>query len=158
MRFDHCPKMDDLEAVLVGFKPNDKVIIFYEYTDSGMEIVKRLKKLKMTHAWLWSETKDPAAVLRSFQDPDGVQVLVSNSKSGSTSLNLQISNKVVFFESPSSPIVRDQAERRVRPRLQDVVYYWDFAAKGTNDERVLEYVNQGRDLKTAILEGETDPF
>lgn len=153
--FEQCPKLDDLESVVLGFASNEKFIVFYEYTDTGRAICTRLAKLKIKYAWLWGGTLNPAEILKQFQSNTGPQALVSNSKSGSTSLNLQVANRVLFFESPSSPIVREQAERRVRPRLQARVFVYDFQAAGTLDQTVLEYVREGKDLKESILSGKT---
>lgn len=147
-----CPKLDDLMEVVDEIDPDRKIIIFYNFTPSGQRVCDALKKQKIKHVWLYGGTKDKGATYRTFRDSDDVRVLVANVDSGGTGLNLQVANYVLFFESPVDPITREQAEKRIRPHLQtQPIFYYDFVSTGTVDERVLEFIKEGKDLSEAIL-------
>ena len=154
------PKIDMLDEMLDDLPEDKKIIIFHEFNKSGEYVEALLKRKKIPHVALNSRTKDKVTALKKFQDPDDkCRVLVSNSKSGGTGLNLQIAKYMFFFESPVSPIVRKQAEKRSdRTGQTERVYIYDLLVKGSIEERIAEFIQEGKDLFDALLKGEFQLF
>lgn len=152
--FDDNPKLDALEELLLSVSVNEKFVVFNEYTRSGDFICDRLKKLKIKHVRLYSGTKNPEKVREQFLKDPKCRGFVINSKSGGTSLNLQNSRYVIFYESPVSPLVRKQTEKRChRTGSTKRVFYYDFVIKNSVDVRVLGFIEEGKDIFNALIEG-----
>lgn len=154
IKFDENPKLEALQELIEAMPYGCKMIVFHHFVFTNTIISDRLKEMKVGHARVFGKTRDPIGELRRFKTDDNCRVLVINSRSGSSSLNLQIANYVVFFENPDSPIDRQQAERRVwRPGQEKRVWIYDLLLKKTLDERIHLANNQGRDLLHALLDG-----
>jgi SNF2 family DNA or RNA helicase len=92
--------------------------------------------------------------LHRFQRDAACRFLLLNNQSGALGLNLQVANYVIFYERPVSPIVSQQAEARcLRTGQQRTVFFYDLVAKGTVDEKIARYLEEGKDLFNAIVAG-----
>ncbi len=151
------PKLEELLTLLHQIPLNKKIVVFNEFIASGEVITDALKKNKIGHARIYSGTKDKAAELTRFDKQVSCRVLVANSQSAALGLNLQVANYVIFYESPVSPIVRAQAEKRChRPgQTEDAVFYYDLFVRGSIEEKILLYIGQGKDLLHELLQGST---
>jgi SNF2 family DNA or RNA helicase len=147
VEFERNPKLE-LTMDIIKQKPeNQKVVIFHEFTRSGKEICKRLKKEKIKHVWLWSGTEDRRGDFYKFQNDPTCTVLVLNWMVGAFALNLQIANHVIYFESPIGCIPRDQSERRCwRKGQTKKVLMYDLVMDGGVDERILAFHQDGLDI------------
>ena len=156
VKFDENPKLDALQALVEAMPHGCKMIIFHHFVYTNQIISDRLKEMGVKHARVYGRSKDPIGELRRFKTDPDCTILVINSKSGSSSLNLQIANYVVFFEQPDSAIDRQQAERRVwRPGQEKRVWIYDLILDGTMDNRINIANNEGRDLLQSLLDGST---
>jgi SNF2 family DNA or RNA helicase len=152
--FKENPKLDMLEELLLDTPPSSKVVVFYEYIKSGELISQRLKKLKIKHSTLGGQTKNKEKARDTFLKDEKCKIFVVNSKSGGVGLNLQVANYCIFYESPVSPIIRKQAEKRChRTGSKKTVFFYDIVAQGTVDEKILAYLKEGKDLFEALVEG-----
>jgi len=131
-----------------------KVVVFNEYTDTGDIICDALKDAKIKHYRLYGKTKNKTTVVKKFTTDKKAKVFVVNTQSGSTSLNLQCANYVIFYESTVSSLNRKQAEKRCHRSGQSKrVYFYDLIARNTIDERVLEILKDGKEAFKSIIEG-----
>lgn len=154
IKFDENPKLDFLQGLVEDMPPGCKMVVFHHFVYTNILISERLKAMKVGHARIYGKTKDPISELRRFKTDDTCTVLVMNSKSGSSSLNLQIANYVVFFEQPDSAIDRQQAERRVwRPGQEKRVWFYDLLMNGTVDAQCNKMNKEGKSLLSEILDG-----
>lgn len=156
-------KFSALEQLLTGLPDDEKLIVFYEYTQSGKYILELLEHLSKrltggdwSRVWIYSGTKDPRAEFQRFLDPKGPRIMVANWKSAGTGANPQyVCRRIAFFETPVSPIERRQAFKRVyRTGQKKHCFIYDFVGKGTVEETIQEYLKEGRDLYDALLHGE----
>lgn len=155
LSFEDNPKLDALEEIIDAMPHGRKIVIFHHFIHTNYLISERLKKMKVKHARIWSGQRKPLDELRKFQNDPKYTTLVINSKSGSSSLNLQNANYMVFFEQPDSPIDRQQAERRCwRPGQQNRLYIYDFLVKGTADVRLHHANKAGESLLKQLLKGD----
>lgn len=158
VQFYSNPKLEELESILDGVLENEKVIVFHEYITSGGMICSMLDRKKIKYARVGGKVKDPVASMKRFQAREDCRVLVMNFKSGGgAGLNLQkVCKRLVYYESPVSPIVRKQTEKRISGGLRTGkhrVFIHDLVIAGSVDETVLAFLKQGKDLFDAICEG-----
>ena len=152
--FDENPKLDALQELIEDMPHGCKMVVFHHFVYTNKLISQRLKDMKVGHACIYGGSKDPLRELRRFRGDERVRLLVINSRSGSSSLNLQHANYVVFFEQPDSAIDRQQAERRCwRPGQARRVFIYDFLMKGTADRAVYKANKAGESLLKNLLDG-----
>lgn len=159
--FSSNPKLDELESLLDGLPDDEKVIVFHEFVLSGDAIAEMLtrKKIKWVRVGGGAKGNRPAQSMRAFLDNSQTRVLLANNHSGATTgINPQhVCRRIVFFDSPVDPIVRQQAERRVlRSGQKRHVYIHDLVGAGSVDETVLTFIKQGKDLMKAVIDGGSD--
>ena len=149
------PKVDQLLELLQ--QATSKVVVFYEYNCTGALAEAALKAAKMKYFRLWGGSKNVDQGISSFREGP-VKVLLCQWRSGGTALNLQVSDTVIFLESPCSYIERQQCEARIRPHLQTRSFIYDLVLAKTLDEKILAYHEEGADLFRAVVSGKTGMF
>ena len=148
------PKLDALMELIDELPETEKLVVFNEFLHSGDVIVDALKERGIGHARLCSKTTDKGGELRRFLNDPPCRVFVVNSQSGALGLNLQTAHYVAVYESPVSPIVRQQLEARcLRQGQTETVFIYDLVCKNTIDQRILGFLAEGRDLFRALVEG-----
>lgn len=157
LEFPTNPKRDAMLDLIDNIPYDRKFVIFYEYTHSGRGIYEALKEMGIKTGWLWAGTKDSAAMQREFKDPlSKMQGLVVNWRKGAMGPNWQVANYMFFFESPVSPIDREEAERRCFRQGQELPgFLYDMICHGTADQKILEFIKQGDSAFKALLR---DPY
>lgn len=147
-------KLEYLMDYIDVINPKYKIIIFHEYNYSGKLITDALTAEKIRWSWLYGKTKDHAAQLRSFTDGDA-RVLVLSNSAGSYGLNLQIAKYGIYFEAPSSPIIRYQTRKRFERQESPhkTVFRIDLVVEGTYDQTILDWHDEGKDLFDGIIRG-----
>jgi len=154
IKFDSNPKLEALMELIDGMPYDSKMVVFHDFVFTNFLISAELKKNKIDHARVWGGQKDKIGQIRKFKNDKKCKVLVINSKSGSSSQNLQMANYIVFFEEPSSAIDREQAERRCwRPGQKKRVFIYDLIMKDTYDFRMRSSNRKGNDLLKDLLDG-----
>lgn len=155
--FDESPKLEALTELLEGIPTDSKVVVFHHFVYSNEMLAAHLKKLGIKCARIWGGQKNPLGELKKFREKADCQVLLLNSKSGSSSLNLQQANYVIFYEQPDSPIDRQQAEYRVwRPGQSKRVLIYDLLMNGTADWPLYSANKAGANLLKQLLKGEVN--
>jgi SNF2 family DNA or RNA helicase len=148
------PKLDALMELVEELPVDNKLVVFNEFVYSGSLISEGLKERGIQHARLYSGTRDKRAELRRFLDDPQCRVFVVNSRSGAMGLNLQVSHYVAVYESPVSPIVRQQAEARcLRQGQQETVFIYDLICRNTIDQKILGFLAEGKSLLEALVTG-----
>lgn len=150
------PKFDYLFELIDSIPEDEKIIVFNEFIYSGDKICEALTKRGIKHSRLYSGTKNHSQELTNFSKDPKCRVMVANSQSGGTGLNLQIAKYCLFYETPVSPIIRKQAEGRIyrQGQTHDKVFIYDIIVKDSIEEKILLYLKEGRDLFEALIDGE----
>lgn len=169
IEFDQNPKLGLLTDLVLSLPEGRKALVFYQYTYSGRRIVKALTdaferglgadkpvaaKERDKVVWLWSGTKNPRQALAQFMDDPKTRVAVINNQVGAYSLDgLQVANYEFHYETAVSVIDRTQAERRIvrNGQKHKTCFIYDLVARGTADQRVLEFHKEGKDLFAALM-------
>ena len=153
VKFDDNPKLDVLIELIEAMPSDCKMVIFHEYRFSNEMIRSKLTELKIPHAHIVGGQRDQITQLTKFRTDPNCRILAINIKSGSSSLNLQFANYLVFFEQPTSAIDRQQAEARVwRSGQQKHVMIYDLFVQGTYDQRDFEANKAGENLLQRLLD------
>ena len=107
---------------------------------------------------IYGKTKHHEKLLHKFDHNPKCRCMILQN-SGGFGLNLQVANYCLFFESPVSPIVRTQTERRVERQgsLHKRVFRYDLMVAGTFDKRIRTALQAGEDLFQAIIRGKSSP-
>jgi hypothetical protein len=157
LTFPDNPKLELLLAKVQEALPN-KQIIYYEFTVSAMRMRKELDRLGIGWQHLWSGQTDTDTAQRAWRESARYPVLLIQNQFG-IGLNLQLANYAHFFESPISPIIRAQCERRFRRQgsEHDRVYQIDYIVRDTVDEAILDMLKEGKDLLQHIIDGRGRP-
>lgn len=154
IRFKENPKLDALKQVIIDTLPH-KMLVYYQYTPSGQWIVEMLKEMKVPYAWLWGGAKDPGAEYQRFLTDKKCAVFLLQNDLGAEVINPQyVCRYGISYENTIDPGKRAQMEKRLkRPGQQYVTYWTDLVVKGTIEEKIDQYIKEGRDLLKAILQG-----
>ena len=156
MAFTPNPKLDAIEQFLLDLDPKEKVVIFHDFVYSGVLLKRMLQKNKILYKGVGHGFKFPQEELRQFIAKDNVRVFLANARAGATGVDgLQdVARYVLFFESPVSPSLRKQAEKRVhRDGQTRHVYVYDFVVDNSVDTKILLNIARGADLFKAICTG-----
>jgi SNF2 family DNA or RNA helicase len=151
--FPDNPKLELLLDKLQTALPA-KQIVYYEFTWSAMRIRTELDRLGIGWQHLWSGTTDTDTAQRLWREDERYPVLLIQSQFG-IGLNLQAASYGHFYESPVSPIIRKQCERRFRRQGSSFsrVYQYDYVMRNTVDEAILDMIAEGYDLMANIIDG-----
>lgn len=158
VEFKNNPKLESLLELIESMPDDKKMVVFHDFIFSGDLIGRHLKKIKEDYIRIYSGTKDKKEALQKFKTDPNCRVALINNQSGAMGLNLQIANYVVFYESPVSPMIRTQAEKRChRSGQEDRVFIYDLIVRDTVDEQIQDFLKEGRDLMSSIVDGEIKP-
>lgn len=153
--FPSNPKLEAFEEYVLGIPSDCKFIVFYDYNPTGDMLQALLRRLKIKGLVLNGQTKDSRNVERVFREDTSVRCLLCNSASGSEGINAQAANYELYYETPVSPIVREQSLKRAHRMGQTQhVTAVDFVVPDSVDDRILEFLAQGRNLAQAIERGD----
>lgn len=158
--FPEKPKLESLLSYIEQVQSEYKVVVFHEFTYSGSMIGRELEKMGVGFARLYGKTKDGEAELNRFATDDKCRVFLLQNTSGGFGLDrVKIAKYACYYESPVSPVMRKQTERRVERQYSDhdKVFIVDFTTRGTVDQKILRFHEEGRDLFASIVEGAAKP-
>jgi hypothetical protein len=156
VRLDDNPKLDALMEYIEELPDDRKLLVYHEYTESGRLICEALEHMKIGHAWIYGDTRDPIAMKKRFIETKRCRVLVLNSLSGAEGLDgLQnVCHHLARFESNSRPdINKQQVKRLQRHGQQHTVFVTNFACRSSVDSRLLESIEAGHDLMSRVVDG-----
>ncbi len=154
IRFKDNPKIDALLSLIDGIPSTSKMVVFHDFVYSNHLISEALTKAKIGHARVWGGQRNSLEEIRRFKSDPKCRILVINTKSGSSTLNLQIANYVVFYELPTSVIDFQQAIKRVwRGGQTRRVFFYYLLIKGSIEIKGLYDLRRGIDMFKRIIQG-----
>lgn len=156
VHFKRAAKLEWLEDLLEVVDADTQVLIFHEYRYTGELLEKIIKKAGRTCVRLYGDTKDKFATAALFQQRK-VQFLIANNTTGGTAVDLSAADYQIFYETPVSPRVREQAQARAMARGMRPLLLDDLVC-GAIDRRVLDFIQEGRDVAHALLHAGKDWF
>jgi len=155
VRFGENPKIEAVRQLLLDSPINSKWLVFYEYNASGLFLSQLLDEMKISYGRIWGGAKDVPGTFEYFLSNRFCRVLLLNNRLGTEGINPQHAcSRAIVYECPIESIRRQQLIKRlVRPGQKHPVFIYDLLMRGTVEEKILQYVTEGRDLLKSILDG-----
>ena len=126
----------------------DRVLIFYNFTQELDEIKKICKKLDKPVSVVNGKTKN----LKNYESKDN-SVTIIQYQAGSMGLNLQLSNKIIYFSLPLSSELFEQSKKRTHRigQKRSCMYYY-LIAEQTIDEKIFKVLSMRKDFTNKLFE------
>jgi SNF2 family DNA or RNA helicase len=147
------PKLELLDGLIQTFDPAHKFIIFHEFQHSGKVIADLLRERKIKFVTLNGNTKNGKEVRKAFRNDPWTRCILLSNSAGGYGLNLQNAKYGIYYESPVGAILRKQTEKRFDRQysLHKHVTLFDLIVRGTVDQSILNFHQEGRSLWKAVL-------
>lgn len=126
----------------------DRVIIFYNFTEEMEQIKDLCIKLEKPVSIVNGQTKD----LKNYKSKDNTVVLVQY-QAGAMGLNLQLSNKIIYYSLPLASELFEQSKKRTHRIGQTrTCMYWYLITKGSIEEQICETLKERKDFTDKLFE------
>ncbi len=133
---------------------NDRVIIFYNFTEEMKQIKDYLLKIEKPISIVNGGTKD----LENFKSKDNSITLVQY-QAGAMGLNLQLSNKIIYYSLPLASELFEQSKKRTHRIGQTrTCMYWYLITKGSIEEQIFEVLKQRKDYTEKLFEKDQNDY
>lgn len=164
----HLARIEKLKQIAVGGKLPAAIEWLKDFTESGQKII-----VFATHKFVVAElmaafgdqavkvTGDDSqderqTAVDAFQNDPSKLVFVGNIKAAGVGLTLTAASDVAFLEFAWTPGDHDQAEDRAhRIGQQDNVTCWYLVALGTMDEKIIDLLEQKRQIVDQVTDGKS---
>ena len=127
---------------------NDRVIVFYNF-DKELEIIQEIcNKLEKPISMINGHEKN----LKNFTECNDC-VLLGQYQAAAMGLNLQLSNKIIYFSLPLQSELFMQSKKRIhRIGQEKTCFYWYLITKNSIEEQIFETLKQRRDYTNKLFE------
>jgi SNF2 family DNA or RNA helicase len=154
--FKENPKLLLLLDVLDEMPEGAQALVCTEFNTTGRLIHEALTKLKVPHGWVYGGTSSKQYDdIKHRLDTEPGYHLVGGWKKMGIGINAQAASYVIFFETPTNPLDREQFIRRAlrkgSEKLHKRIFVVDLIMRDTKDEPILDAIAEGDDLHTRLL-------
>ncbi|BDR67228.1 helicase SNF2 [Clostridium tetani] len=126
----------------------DRVIIFYNFTEEMEQIKELCERLDKPISIVNGQNKE----LENYKSKDNTVVLVQY-QAGAMGLNLQLSNKIIYYSLPLASELFEQSKKRTHRIGQTrTCMYWYLITKGSIEEQIFETLKERRDYTNKLFE------
>lgn len=126
----------------------DRLLIFYNFTGELDEIKNICKKLNKPISVVNGKVKD----LKNYETKDNSVTLLQY-QAGAMGLNLQLSNKIIYFSLPLSSELFEQSKKRThRLGQKKTCMYYYLITEGTIETKIFEVLEKRRDFTNRLFE------
>jgi len=147
------PKLVVLEELVGEIK--GKIVVFHQFTEEGHILEDWARSKNLGFASVRGEIKDKTrdTEIEKFVSDKKVVFLFANTACAGESLDLTVSNTIVFYSNGYSLLQRKQAEGRICRRGQTKpCTYIDLVIEGSIDEIIISRIEDKKELTNRILE------
>lgn len=140
-------KLEALQELIES--TNDRIIVFYNFTEERKQIQKVLKKPISIVA---GDEKN----LKNYETQNDSITLVQY-QAGATGLNLQKANKIIYYSLPLSSELFEQSKARIRRIGQErTCFYYYLITENSIEEKILETLKQRKDYTDELFRKDDD--
>lgn len=138
-------KLDMLKALLES--TNDRVIIFYNF-DIELKLLQQLcKKLKRPLSFINGHEKN----LNCYNN-NGDSITLVQYQSGSSGVNLQLANKMIYYSPPIKSDFFEQSKKRIhRIGQESKCTYWKLVTANSIEEKIYKTLDLKRDYTEELF-------
>jgi SNF2 family DNA or RNA helicase len=139
-------KLSALEDLLESTE--DRAVIFYNFNEEYRQIKELCKKLKKPVSTINGSIKD----LKDFKDKPNTITLVQY-QAGAHGLNLQKSNKIIYYTLPLSSELLEQSKKRTHRIGQNrTCFYWYLITENSIEEKIYKVLQKRKDYTNKLFE------
>lgn len=129
---------------------DDRLIVFYNFTEEFNRLCAICKAANRKISVVNGESKDLLAYENSEDSATFIQY-----QAGAMGLNLQKSNKIVYFTPPLSSELFEQSKKRIHRIGQDkTCFYYYMTCEGSVEERIYKTLAMRKDYTERLFEEE----
>lgn len=127
---------------------NDRVIIFYNFNEELEKLINICDKLERPISVINGSKKD----LKAYETKDNSVTLVQY-QAGAMGLNLQLSNKIIYYSLPLSSELFEQSKKRIHRigQKKSCLYYY-LITSNSIEEEIYKTLAQRRDFTNKLFE------
>ncbi len=126
----------------------DRIIVFYNFNEELKIIFKMSQDLNRPLSMVNGNSKD----LNAYENYEN-SITAIQYQSGAMGLNLQKSNKIVYFTPPLSSELFEQSKKRTNRIGQNrTCFYYKLVCRGSIEERIYRTLAMRRDYTNALFE------
>ena len=139
-------KLEALKDILESTE--DRVIIFYNFTAELDQIKKVCKELKKPISVINGKVKD----LKNYESKDN-SITVVQYQAGAMGLNLQKSNKIIYYSLPLASEIFEQSKKRTHRIGQNrTCFYYYLVTKSSLEEEILNTLRLRKNFTDKLFE------
>ena len=156
LHFKQNPKLDGLEQ-LIDEMGDSKIVVCYDYTETGKIITERVKSMGLDYEWYYGGTKDKSGSRRRFMEEPKCKVFVMNSEAGGTGNDglQKVARYMAFYETPTPPITRKQTIKRIhRPGQTQRSFVYDLVMRKSLDKGILDAIADNINVYEKVVNGQ----
>lgn len=144
--FANKEKLNALHDLLES--TDDRIIIFYNFVNELTKIVDICNDLERPYSIVNGDTKD----LTAYENFENSVTLIQY-QAGSMGLNLQKSNKIVYFTPPLSSELFEQSKKRThRIGQQRTCFYYYMICRNSIEEKIYRTLAMRKDYTERLFE------
>ena len=129
---------------------NDRLIVFYNFTNELMALTNILIERERPFSVINGDTKD----LSAYENSEDSVTLIQY-QAGAMGLNLQKSNKIVYFTPPLSSELFEQSKKRTHRIGQErTCFYYYLICRNSIEEKIYRTLKMRRDYTERLFEEE----
>ena len=145
-----CEKPKALAEFLDGC--SGKLVIFAEFTHSIDAIRDVLEEQRVRYTVLDGRTKDKTAAWRTFQEDEGLQVIVCQYLTANAGIDLYAADTMLFYEPTLSCNVLEQAKARITSVDKTNGEYIHFITKNSVEQAIYRALAEYHDFNEQLFE------
>jgi len=152
-------KLTLLESIVSDFAPDKKFVVFCRYRAEIDAISKLFTDLKISNFIITGDTKmeDRKDILEQFKNDKNLRCVILNIQVGSVGIDLTAADTMIFYSHSYSYADYTQSRARIHRTGQvNKCLYIHIAAKDTIDERVMQSLEEKKDVAQVIVDRVTD--
>lgn len=126
----------------------DRLIVFYNFNEE----LKQLQKIAKECNRHWSIVSGSVKDLQFYEELNDSITFIQY-QAGAMGLNLQKSNKIIYFSPPLSSELYEQSKKRINRIGQSrTCYYYNLIVSGSIEERIYNTLAMRRDFTNKLFE------
>jgi len=134
---------------------NDKVVIFFNYLETGRQLKEMFGDNCVIHDGTMS-SEDKHEAVESFQNKKNINVFAGTIDSAGVGITLTAANKLIFIGQAWSPSDMEQAEDRIHraSTTHDNVQIITYIVQGSVDEMIHDMLRQKSQVVSKVQDNE----